>query len=30
MSMKHDTYYLPEWIITEDDTEQKYRKCITR
>ena len=27
---KHDTYYLPEWIITEDDTEQKYRKCITR
>jgi hypothetical protein len=27
---KHDIYYLPEWIITEDDTEEKYRKCITR
>ena len=27
---QHDTYYLPEWIITEDDTEEKYRKCITR
>ena len=27
---EHDIYYLPEWIITEDDTEEKYRKCITR
>ena len=26
----HETYYLPEWIITEDDTEEKYRKCITK
>ena len=24
----HEVYYLPEWIITEDDTEEKYRKCI--
>ena len=22
----HETYYLPEWIITEDDTPEKYRK----
>ena len=27
---EHDIYYLPEWIITENDTEEKYRKCITR
>ena len=27
---EHDIYYLPEWIIKEDDTEEKYRKCITR
>jgi|TARA_B100000073_G_scaffold337558_1_gene333631 hypothetical protein len=27
---KHDTYHLPEWIIREQDTEEKYRKCITR
>ena len=26
----NDIYYLPEWIIKEDDTEEKYRKCITR
>ena len=22
----HEIYYLPEWIITEDDTPEKYRK----
>jgi hypothetical protein len=22
----HKIYYLPEWIITEDDTPEKYRK----
>ena len=27
---EHDIYHLPEWIIKEDDTEEKYRKCITR
>ena len=27
---EHDIYHLPEWIIREQDTEQKYRKCITR
>lgn len=27
---EHDTYHLPEWIIREQDTEEKYRKCITR
>ena len=27
---EHDIYHLPEWIIREQDTEEKYRKCITR
>ena len=27
---EHDIYHLPEWVIKEDDTEEKYRKCITR